>query len=391
MIMKTRRIASALLVLTLLLSLAACGGKPEATPSPEPIATFTVPPTEKPKKDYSYAYKKYEPETEVMTINGLSVSWSDYFYWMYDELQKIERNYGEIEDFSAPLPGIAASEAEVITVAEYIKSRAEEQLVIYLAMESGTTAEGTVLDEIDEQHLEEIWQEDIVRFGAGDAIGMENYMRSVFLTQDMYDRLNRIALLYIECFADLYGERGSEFSDEDAMAAAERFGYMQAKHILIKTVDDSMFPLDEETIAERRATAEDLAAQLEAAEDKAALFEELKAEYDEDAAGQAPYPDGYCFTPGTMVPEFETALLEVQPGEITGIVETAYGFHIIMRMPISPESVVTNAGEGNVYTLRYETAAATYEEKITGWIDNAEIEYTPDFEGLDLTRVFMVV
>ncbi len=37
------------------------------------------------------------------------------------------------------------------------------------------------------------------------------------------------------------------------------------------------------------------------------------------------------FAPGTMVPEFDAGIRSVQPGGITGVVETQYGYHIIRR------------------------------------------------------------
>lgn len=38
------------------------------------------------------------------------------------------------------------------------------------------------------------------------------------------------------------------------------------------------------------------------------------------------------FSKGTMVGTFEKALLSLKPGEISGIVKTQFGFHIIQRL-----------------------------------------------------------
>ena len=59
-------------------------------------------------------------------------------------------------------------------------------------------------------------------------------------------------------------------------------------------------------------------------------FTDLVAEYSEDvSAGQ--HGDLGWITPGQMIPDFEEAAFRLDKGEHTFVVETAYGFHIILR------------------------------------------------------------
>lgn len=48
--------------------------------------------------------------------------------------------------------------------------------------------------------------------------------------------------------------------------------------------------------------------------------------------GLAANPDGYAFTTGEMVQEFEDATRALEPGQISGLVESSYGYHIILRL-----------------------------------------------------------
>lgn len=57
-------------------------------------------------------------------------------------------------------------------------------------------------------------------------------------------------------------------------------------------------------------------------------FESLAAEYSDDASAARGGDVGFI-EPGMTVPEFEEAAYSLQPGEISGIVTTRFGFHLI--------------------------------------------------------------
>jgi hypothetical protein len=129
---------------------------------------------------------------------------------------------------------------------------------------------------------------------------------------------------------------GSElYVSDDALADyADELGYITADHILVMTVDpESREPLDEATVAEKRALADELLARLRASDDPIALFRALADEYSEDT-GRAANPDGYTFAEGTMVEEFDDAARALGENEISDVVESVYGCHIILRKPL---------------------------------------------------------
>lgn len=60
-------------------------------------------------------------------------------------------------------------------------------------------------------------------------------------------------------------------------------------------------------------------------------FEELARDF--SLCGSAPVGgDLGEFSKGMMVPAFEKALLDLKPGEISGVVKTQFGFHLIQRL-----------------------------------------------------------
>ena len=95
-----------------------------------------------------------------------------------------------------------------------------------------------------------------------------------------------------------------------------------AKHILIPFEENA----DDNSKAETKKKAEDILAKINAGED----FDKLREENSQDP-GQ---PDaGYTFAnDGTMVQEFTDAAFALKPGEVSKVVETQYGYHIIKRV-----------------------------------------------------------
>lgn len=100
------------------------------------------------------------------------------------------------------------------------------------------------------------------------------------------------------------------------------------KHILIKTESDAN--------AEQGAEAPDPAAKLQVAQqvlDKVNGGEDFDALMDEFNEDTGEGENGYTFTSGEMMPEFEAASFALKMDEVSDIVTTSYGYHIIKRIP----------------------------------------------------------
>lgn len=92
---------------------------------------------------------------------------------------------------------------------------------------------------------------------------------------------------------------------------------VRASHILLKTEgkDD----------AEVKTKAEDVLKQAKAGAD----FAELAKKYTEDESGQSNGGDLDYFPKGRMVPEFDAVAFTLEPGQISDLVKTQFGYHII--------------------------------------------------------------
>ncbi len=98
---------------------------------------------------------------------------------------------------------------------------------------------------------------------------------------------------------------------------------MRASHILIMVKENA----DAKTKDAAKAKAEKLLALLKK---DAKLFEEL-AEKESQCPSAKNKGSLGAFAKGQMVPEFEQAVVNLKTGEISGIVETKFGYHIIRR------------------------------------------------------------
>jgi peptidyl-prolyl cis-trans isomerase D len=105
---------------------------------------------------------------------------------------------------------------------------------------------------------------------------------------------------------------------------------VQVRHILLMTTDK---PKDE--LPKIQAKAESILKQLKAGAD----FAKLAREYSEDPGSKDKGGDLGWIVRGQTVPAFENAAFSLKPGELSGIITTQYGLHIIQVLAKEPARV----------------------------------------------------
>ena len=113
----------------------------------------------------------------------------------------------------------------------------------------------------------------------------------------------------------LVGKRNAVAADKEKAVAQQQ---TRVRHILLK-VSPTM------TAADARRKLGELKERLD---NKAAKFEELARLFSNDGSAAKGGDLGWLY-PGDSVPEFETAVAALAPGEVSGVVETPFGFHLI--------------------------------------------------------------
>jgi parvulin-like peptidyl-prolyl isomerase len=123
---------------------------------------------------------------------------------------------------------------------------------------------------------------------------------------------------------------------EDNAKSFDQPELVKVNHILLATLESgTKTELPEEKKKEKRALIEKLLKRAKDGED----FAKLAKEYSEDI-GSKDRGGEYIFPRGRMVPEFEAAAFALMPGQISDVVTTAYGYHIIkLQEKIAPKKL----------------------------------------------------
>lgn len=325
-------------------------------------------------------------DTVVATVGDAKITADNFLYWLAASIDQSAQYYAMMGMGISDLPWDTET-SDGTTMAQSVMNSALQTAALYALVPVLAQQEGLSVSAESTQTLQQSM--DSFAQQAGSPEMLNHMLWASALTQDLYTRMYQASDLNTQLMNRYYGEGAPDApSDEDILTYVSdnlKIAY-KAKHILLKTVDTSKpikdedgnatgeyEKLDDATIAQKKATAEDILAQLQAADDKEALFDELMKQYSEDtdSSGNVNSPDGYEAQSGQMVPAFETAALALQPGEISGIVESPYGYHIILRLPILPAD----------YRDQYVSYLMTQRQQ--GWLNDYPVETNDEYKKID--------
>ena len=348
-----KRISAFLLAAGMAASLTACSDPAsEASPSPSPSEEI-VADLSRDILDFSAGLKA---DDTMLTVNGEAVPADLYLYFLAVNCAYLQQMY----------------QADVADYVDSLKSDSQTVTAYYKMLEMKCQELGCPLTDEQQTKLEETLmsggQESYDQRKTINGLSDET-MRFVYSIDYYYDNLLEATI--------------ATPTEEDL----NNYVY-QTRHILLKTVDTEgertlqedgtyAYPkLDDKTIAEKKALAEDILAQLKASDDPSTLFNDLMNEYSEDE-GLEQSPNGYTATLGQMVSAYEKAALDLDFGGVSEIVESEYGYHIIIR------DQVANLSEYNDKWRDYQMGL-----QVDGWMKEADIQTTDLLNNLDVADFY---
>ena len=314
----------------------------------------------------------YKPLNEgaetVLTVNGDAVAADEYSGYMLYNMQYYASMYAQMgltdlwsnkdmaKSLGASMPEAAEQQAIYARVVMQkfnelgLKLRYNEQ------KEMASVRRNSIANTTKDAYLNQIAQ-----FGFSD----QTYQNFMYISQ-CYQALN-----------DYYfGENGVNTpSDEDIQKYYED-NYITAKHILITTVDPASGET-KRTDEEAKKEAQSILDRINAGED----FDTLMNQYSEDT-GLSNNPNGYTFTEGQMVTEFYDGAKALAEDEVSELVKSSYGYHIIKRVKLD-DSQLDNFKSDIVSAI-----SGSMDELLKQWIDEAQVETTDLYSSITYENVY---
>ena len=223
------------------------------------------------------------------------------------------------------------------------------------------------------------------RYASFIVLSTEKYMDQVSVTQDQvveyfdtnqssFVELPKIKVNYIELSLDDIKEQ--EAADEETL----RSFYDDNKEIFTNPEQRSA----QHILVEERELAESLLEEIQQGAD----FSELARIHSIDTSTKDSGGDLGYFERDIMVPEFDKVVFEMGIGELSEVVETDYGFHIIKLTEVQPENIKSfeesreqlaslhqkKAAQKKLYSLQEELGNLAYEDPLDLVAEQLDLE-----------------
>jgi parvulin-like peptidyl-prolyl isomerase len=319
------------------------------------------------------------PDAIVASLNGNGASADLVAYWIGYDVSYLN---SYMQYYTGSSINWDDTLSDGMSVADYVKASVLSSVKQHLVLENLASKYGVTLTAEQEAAMAESDQSYIDQYGSEEAFEAE--IAKLGMRRETYDRVARSNYLYQNLY-QLYNTEGSALyaSDEDLAVYAADQNYITADHILLSTKDlTTGEALTDEQKAEKKALAEEIKQKLDACEgdidELTALFQELADQYSEDP-GRETHPTGYTFTTGSMVQEFEDAAYALSEGEVSEIVESSFGYHILLRLPLDKAAAADEVRDD--YFTNF----------ITEQVDAAAMATSADYDKLDPQTIYEAI
>ncbi len=249
-----------------------------------------------------------DPATTAAVVNGHVIT--------VDEVKKVVGNF-ERQGIQPDSTAAGATEAEKLWNTA-LQRLVEQEVLLEDA------AKDTSINVTDADVQGSIAQ---LKTMAGGEEAFQNFLAQNNATEADVEKDMRSNLV-LKAYFDKHVNQNPDITDVEVKAYydsnLERFGpkpEVHASHVLIRTTSD----MDDADKAEAMKKAQGVLQKAKAGSSFAALANE----YTEDPSGKGKGGDLGWFQHGQMVAAFDSVAFALKPGQVSGVVETPFGYHVI--------------------------------------------------------------
>lgn len=253
----------------------------------------------------------------VAVVNGVDITESDYKKTVQTYKESISKMYGKDLWNQEVKKGVKYKDEMKKAI---LQQMVQEQVIYQQAKKEKIEAKQSEVNEQFKQLKDSMKQDkDYEKFLKDN--GIDDEFLKAQLEKDItiqnfkinFDKNTKISDSEIKKY---YEENKNKYADDE----------VRASHILISTMDqNTKKPLADDKQKEAKKKIDEIYGKVKSGED----FDKLAKENSDDKGSAVKGGDLGFFSKGQMVPEFEKTAFSMKKGEISKVIKTQYGYHII--------------------------------------------------------------
>jgi len=326
--------------------------------------------------DFDAAFSTFPADTVMFTASGLQITWAELFVFLHSAVS-------DLSDQSALCINRNDEVDANLTLSDSILYNATEEVLSFTVFEYGSNLSGIFLDETELTEFYDYLNNLFDMYGGKNNFEKVIKENSGFFDPAVFEHFLKLEFTVEKIMYDFYGDNASLFPDDRVAEFAAREDYMAAKHILV------MHDSDDNDYAKNKIHYFYNMLSEYTGDDFQSYFDSLILEHSDDPGSIISFPHGYLFQPPDMVTAFSEASGLLEIGQISDIIETLHGYHIILRLPIDFDTVpITLASSGISRTLRQLAALDDFDSVLSGWRDSLDLNFTSEYYSIDIASIF---